>query len=333
VTSVTFTTDDGATLTPNTGVLRGTTYSYGLVATDAANTLFLAKDRTVYRSANAGCRWTAVDVVPTVSDNFPLTLTAAPDGRAYAWADGRADLARVDGRRVVTLKSPVGEIVGMGTAADGTVRLGDGTGRLWESRDLGVSWTALGTTPVAPGTEIVYRAAFDPANLDHALVGTTRQGFFVTQDGGQTWTKATGLAADAVGPVNGFQAVVSPADPNTVYAMALDLNEADLGAPSGGRHIYASLDGGFSFAPVVDSSADVILPNGPVMAAHPADPDVVYFVYGTSVGDYGTDLYRYDGLTGQVTKTHNAYDRITAIAFNPADSAVMYLGLANESIF
>lgn len=68
------------------------------------------------------------------------------------------------------------------------------------------------------------------------------------------------------------------------------------------------------------------------MAAHPTNPNVLYFSYGTSFGGYGADLYRYDDATGRVTKTHNAYHGIPSIAFNPADPATMYLGLALESV-
>jgi hypothetical protein len=81
-----------------------------------------------------------------------------------------------------------------------------------------------------------------------------------------------------------------------------------------------SRDGGLTFAPVVDASADVIIPNQPPMAAHPTDRDVVYFTFGTSFFGYGADLYKYDDATGQVTKTHNDYHRIPVVDFNPRRS-------------
>ena len=46
---------------------------------------------------------------------------------------------------------------------------------------------------------------------------------------------------------------------------------------------------------------------------------------------YGTDLYRYDQGTREVTLTHNSYSEIGAIAFHPGHPELMYLGLANES--
>jgi len=68
------------------------------------------------------------------------------------------------------------------------------------------------------------------------------------------------------------------------------------------------------------------------MAAHPTDANVLYFSFGASFGGYGTDLYRFDAATNQVTKTHNAYHGIHAFAFNPAAPSVMYLGLVHEQI-
>jgi hypothetical protein len=87
-----------------------------------------------------------------------------------------------------------------------------------------------------------------------------------------------------------------------------------------------------TYAPVVDQSADVTLINGPTMAAHPTNANVLYFTFGTSFSGYGTDLYRFDTATSQVTKTHNAYHGIDAFAFNPAAPSVMYLGLVKEQI-
>jgi hypothetical protein len=58
---------------------------------------------------------------------------------------------------------------------------------------------------------------------------------------------------------------------------------------------------------------------------------VLYFVFGSYFNDYGTDLYRYDHVIGQVTKTHNAYDEVSAIVASPADPNLLYLGLTVEN--
>jgi hypothetical protein len=163
------------------------------------------------------------------------------------------------------------------------------------------------------------------------VVGTMVGGAYVTTDAGRSWTKATGTSATG-GNSNIFNVVISPVSSDVVWAEGIDLDESAKNVPSEGRHIFQSHDGGFTFTPVVDKSADVVLTNGPTMAAHPTDANVLYFVFGTSFGGYGTDLYRFDGMNGQVTKTHNAYHGIDAFAFNPAVPSVMYLGLVREEI-
>jgi hypothetical protein len=332
--SIAITSDEGATLLTPGRPLRPTSYAYGLaVLPDAPNTMLLSYGRTLQRSTTAGCRWTTVGTVASTSDGFPISLVAARGDRAFAWSENRNDLARIDGTTITYLGSPVDSIVGVGTDpvdAD-RVRFGDGSGQLWESNDAGLRFSPLGTR--IPGSSFLYyRAAFDPRNLDHVVVGAVTSGAFVTFDGGRSWTQATGLSSTGTGSVNVFSVVVSPADSMTVYAMGLDIAEMDAGAPSQGRHIYMSKDGGITFTPVVDRSSDVILPNGVPMAGHPTNANVVYFTYGSSFGGYGADLYRYDDATGQVTKTHNDYHGLPSIAFNPADASTMYLGLALESV-
>lgn len=331
--AVTFTNDEGATLRPTSVPLYGTNYTAGLVALPKANNMLAVHQRSLYRSTTAGCRWSLVGTLTSVSDRAPVVLTASTVDRAYGWSDNRPDLMRIDGKSVTYLQSPTDSIVGFGAdPADGNrARLGSGDGSLFETRDGGSSWVQIGVPP-AKGIPIYYRAAFDPANLDHVVFGTVNAGTFVSFDGGATWSQSTGLSSVGNGAVNVFNGIVSPADPSVVYVMGLDIVESDAGAPSGGRHIYRSEDGGLTFAPVVDRSAEIVLINGPLMAGHPTDSNVVYFVFGDATGDYGTDLFRYDHLARAVTKTHNAYDQVDAIAFNPADPGTMYLGLSIETI-
>jgi hypothetical protein len=177
---------------------------------------------------------------------------------------------------------------------------------------------------------LVYFAAFDPADLDHVIVGMSTTGAWTTFDGGASWIQAAGLSKTG-GPRNTFNGVFSPADPAEVFVMGIDLDEADAGAPSEGRHIYRSQDGGLTFAPVVDRGGDIVLINGPLLVAHPSTPGVLYFTYGSRfLYPAGTYLYRYDHATGQTTWNFTTETLgIRAIDFNPADTGVMYLGLEN----
>ena len=63
------------------------------------------------------------------------------------------------------------------------------------------------------------------------------------------------------------------------------------------------------------------------MAAHPTDPNVLYFVFGTYFQDYGTDLFRYDAATRELRLMHHDFYDIDAIAFSPGNPNVMYFGL------
>jgi hypothetical protein len=71
----------------------------------------------------------------------------------------------------------------------------------------------------------------------------------------------------------------------------------------------------------------VKLINGPTMAAHPQNRELLYFVFGTHIFDYGTDFFRYDAATGALTMTHNNYDGINSIAFSRTDPTLLYLGI------
>jgi hypothetical protein len=121
-----------------------------------------------------------------------------------------------------------------------------------------------------------------------------------------------------------FNIVISPANPAVVWAMAINLVEA---GPSEGKHIYRSADGGASFVAVVSQGSGVQLINGPVMAVHPTDSNILYFVFGTYFDAYGTDLFRYDAAVGSLTVMHHDYNDFDSIAFSPADPGLMYFGL------
>jgi hypothetical protein len=71
------------------------------------------------------------------------------------------------------------------------------------------------------------------------------------------------------------------------------------------------------------------LTNGPVLAAHPTNPDVVYSSFGMHPpsSTNGMWLYRYDHRTGTTeVNFREEYFGIEAITFNPSDPSVLYLG-------
>ncbi|MBL8941796.1 MAG: hypothetical protein JNK45_01560 [Myxococcales bacterium] len=328
--AVTFTFDEGATLTPMDQQIEPVTYTFGVAALGLPGAMLAGTGGRILASADAGCSWEDIGAA-NGEDTAAVILRAAGERRAYGFGDNRRLLVRVDGDddgwTITTLDSPTdgdNGIVGLAVDPDAPdhVRLGDSLGQLWDSTDAGATWDALGLPAVDPGG-LAYRAVFDPQDLEHALFGLMVEGVRVTTDAGGEWADATGFGA---GNANGFNLAVSPAQPGLVWAEAYDLAEPDEAAA---RHIYRSEDGGASFTAVVDSD-EATLYNGNPLFPHPTDPDVLYFVFGSNYAGYGTDVHRYDHATGEITITHNMWHDVAAIEFLPGDPGVMYFGLSIE---
>lgn len=310
---VAITRDEGLTLTPSAAPLRGIAYTYGLATLDAPGTVAAWHKDDLLISNDAGCSWRVVATMQ--SPGSPPRLAAAGADRVYAWADNTEFLVRWDARGAKALKAPAFVGFAVDPKNPDRLRAGSYDGSMWESRDAGETWTANGYAP----SMNVYRFAFDPHDLDRVIVGTMVNGARLSVDGGHIWTTPQGLPERA----NVFNVVFSPADGRVVWAMAIDLADSS-------RHIYLSRDGGASFERVIDGGPDVTLVNGPVMAAHPTLPDVLYFVFGASFQGIGTTLYRYDAFSDSLTWTRNENHDVNAIAFARDDPRLMYLGLERE---
>ena len=325
--NVTMTKNEGRKLAKTAGRMVQYSYAFGLVPLGTPDTLLAAVGSQILRSTDVGCTWKPLADLTGKTHNSLLLLEPAGADRAYGWA--------VNGNAFVTIAGDSTRVVWVeGSGMTGLVvsrddprhlRFSDTEGTIRESRDGGKTWSTSG---VLAG-HFVYRMIFDPANLDHVVAGTMSDGAFTSYDGGHTWQPASGLAAPGVSE-NIFNVVMSPANPDVVWAQGINMAEADAHAPSEGRHVYRSSDGGLTFKPVVDQDHRVTLTNGPLMVPHPTDDAVLYFVFGTSFMGYGTDLYRYDQHTHDVTLTHNPYSEISAITFHPGRPDIMYLGLAND---
>jgi hypothetical protein len=317
--AITITSDEGATLMPNAGGLVNVTYTFGVVALEAPNTMLAASGTNLLRSLDAGCSWTDIGDLPENG----MFLERGEGDVVYGWYDNADSLVRIEGDTIVTLDPPGLGLHGIGTdAADGRhIRVVDDAGQIHDSTDGGATFTALGV-PAFDGGGLFYTADFEPTDLDHVLVGLSNTGVRLTKDGGATWATSSGLGA--VGNANGFSLTFATADVSVVWVQGLDFGTA-IGEEV--RRIWRSEDGGSSFEPVVEESPAVTLTNGVLLVPHPSNADVLYFEFGTYFGGYGTDIHRYDHATGDVTTTHNGYDDVSSIAFNPVDDSVMYFGL------
>ncbi|WAS94887.1 WD40/YVTN/BNR-like repeat-containing protein [Nannocystis punicea] len=321
--AVTFSFDQGATLTPMDQQIKPVTYTFGLVALGKPGAMLAGSGQQILASDDAGCSWHSIGMAG--NPNAPaVRLHAAGETRAYAYGDNNDAIVRVDDEVIQKLSSPAGQegIVGLGVDPDDPdhVRIGDSAGRVWDSVDAGMTWEQVGI-PAFAGT-LAYRAAFDPNDIDHVLFGALAEGVLVSHDAGEGWQSATGLSS---GNANGFNVVVSPVQGDIVWVEGLDLEDPNDQTQ---RHVYRSEDGGLTFTAVVEAN-EAMLYNGNHLFPHPTDPDVLYFVFGSNYQNYGTDLFRYDYGEDKITLTHNMWHD-TVITFLPGDPSVIYLGLSIE---
>lgn len=300
----------------------------GLKALDVPGEVLMEAGGNLVHSTDEGCSWQIVTPLDPI-DQFPLTLVGAPGGHAYGFSVNGPTFYNITnaGGGAVTATSyraPTSNILGVGAnpAAAQHVRLIDDDGQIHESFDGGASWTRIGTPP--PAGALTYRGAFDPNDIDHVLFGAGVTGGWVTFDAGATWTSVAGLS-ETNGPVNLFNVVVSPIDGRLVWCMALDLDQADNGHPSGGKHIYVSTDGGRSFTPMVDNGGVIVLTNGPELTPHPTNP---YKIAWTAANRFtGLDIYEYDGRAGVVRQAHRDFTKGRVVEYYPSNPRHMYVGL------
>ncbi len=310
---------------------RGTPYpnyfvTMGLKNLDVPGFMLMESGGNLIASKNEGCSWS---IVATLGfDEWPLNIAPAPGGGAYAFGVNRETLYRVDyvGQRfqATRLRAPVGSILGLGADPFDArhVRLSSDRGQIYDSTDGGVSWSPIGVAP--PAGSLTYRMAFDPNNLDHAVFGAARDGGWVTFDGGQHWASCLGLS-ETEGPVNLFNAVISPVNSDYVWVMALDLDQADGGHPSGGKHFYLSTDGGQTFEPKVDNGPDVTITNGPEMTCHPTRPTTLAWAWGSRFS--GMYVYQYDAAIDRLKTAFKPGYIGRTVEYYRRDPRHLYVGL------
>jgi hypothetical protein len=335
---VTFTRDHGVTRAPLAQPRDATDLVYGVVAASIGSTLAAFVRRGVASrlefSVDAGCSW--ADGGHTIGEMFDAHVATAGD-RVYVWGTGRAGTpeqpssTRVfyviePGEEAVRREIPSAAGYGLyGFAVDPgnpnriravvytcTQRASCGHGsEIVESLDGGATWLRSGQR--AP-YDASYDMAFSPVNLDHVIAPP-----YVTFDGGNQWLSMQGLSAEfpdgmAMGP-----------DGQSVWLLLVALGP---NAPETAS-LYLSRDGGLNFQLAITGDADGPLAYGAGVHPDPSDADVVYLSY-TSDSAQTSYFYRYDAALDELSKAQwpSADGVVTGVTFNPADPAVVYLGLS-----
>jgi hypothetical protein len=307
--------DSGATFIPfNRTTARRPVITTGLAGLDDKGALVVHAGDSFWGSMDDGCTWVEIHS-SVVGNGIPgsgrgdahgiFRVVAGPDGYAYGWEDNGDELYQIrhipPGARWTKVRLAAAPLPNMhGFAVDAAdpmrIRAAGDDAQIYESLDGGTSWIDHGV-PARHDHYRGYVVAFDANDLDHAVYGRV-YGAYVTFDGGQSWLRSVGLTSDPRNRVNLFNAVISPVDGNTVFAMGLEIE-------TGARHIYASTDGGRVYRPVADHGSDgVYLTNGPFMMCDPYDSDVVRFLFSPSPAFGATRFFTLD-LSGGISTIYN----------------------------
>lgn len=195
-------------------------------------------------------------------------------------------------------------------AVAGRVLRSDDGGSTWTTS--GQRWFVSGNQEYRTGTE---RLAVDPADPDHVVFGTQRDGLWQSHDGGNTWTQISvsdvpaGLTADGLGQQAGVSMVA--------FVPTSDGSVLLVGVANHG--VLASVDGGATWQ-MVEPLGDGDVPNGPEISGSGAIVAVIRVDGGSG------RLFRVDAatLTTAAIDTPGDAGRWT-LAVDPTDANHMVL--------
>ena len=209
--------------------------------------------------------------------------------------------------------------------------VGDG---VYKSSDGGKTWTHLG---LRDGQQIASMAV-DPndanrlfvAVLGHPYGANSQRGIYRTLDGGASFQRVLYVSDD----VGGFDVVLDPNNPKTVYATLWAARQAPWEIGSSfeipGSAIYKSTDGGTTWAKLTAGLPERI--GRSEVAVAPSNSNVVYaYADSEEKGNEGGALYRSDDAGARFTRVNGADeiaqrgDDLISLAVDPRDPETVYL--------
>ncbi|HEX3670930.1 MAG TPA: hypothetical protein VHT92_04405 [Candidatus Cybelea sp.] len=259
----------------------------------------------IWKSDNAGRTWVPIfDREPTGSVG---ALAVAPSNPQIVYAGSGEGLQRPD------------------------LAVGDG---VYKSTDGGATWTHLG---LRDGQQIASMAA-DPTDanrlfvavLGHPYGPNPERGIYRSLDGGATFQRVLYKNDDT----GGFDVVLDPRDPKTVYATLWAARQApwEIGASFeiAGSGLFKSSDGGATWSQLTAGLPERV--GRTEVAVAPSDSDVVYVYADAEVkGDESGALYRSDDAGAHFTRINDSDeiaqrgDDLVSLAVDPTNPQTVYL--------
>ncbi len=270
-----------------------------------------------YRSQDNGTSWIRRDTGSAYVNNFG----------GFAWYFGDVVVNPGNADQVFSLG------VGLLFSTDGGATFGDATGsahvdqhalwfdptntlRLYLGNDGGFWATSVGGAPWTPSVDLpitqFYACSVDPSNPNRLLGGSQDNSTSITSGSPTGWTIILGG--------DGFQTMVSPLDPNVIYA--------EWQFCCDGSGLRRSANGGGSWTtPSGFSASDRYNWDAPI-CMNPLNPLVILVgsqrVYKSTNGGFA-----YAAVSGDLTSNPVAsvvYGTISTLAISPADTNVYYAG-------
>jgi hypothetical protein len=308
--AVALSTNGGASVLPHIETAESFQIdTFGLAATRDPRQLVAVSGRVLLHSKDGGCSWMLNNGVTFPDHGYRLVPAGALG--TLAWTIYRPELYLLgDTVTQRTAPMPLPLNVSVDAFAPNQLAAADDQGAIWWSDDAAVTWRPHAQAPVRPP---LYALAFSSRGRIHALASGLADGAHVTFDGGTTWTRSDGLDG-----LNVFTIAFSPADPDVVWAVAI--NPQDLTRTR--RGIFHSRDGGRSFRKILTASDSIPMKNGFTLAPSPANASLLYFALP------GTTLYLIDDEGALLRRSEVPGRRdFDSIVFSPANPRVMYFGL------
>jgi len=200
------------------------------IAKDASGNLYAGTwGHGIYRSADAGATWTAINTGLTFTAVHALAIDAA--GSVYAGTFG-GGVYKTTNAGAQWNQLPVGYdfVWSLGITNDQTIIAGTYGNGIYRSTDAGASWSISNNGVTA---KFIYTIAVDNANT--VYIGAWAAGIYTSSNGGGTWKpigmNGIGISSLFVNPANG--ALLATSENGGVYQFSGALsNEGDREVPT-----------------------------------------------------------------------------------------------------